>query len=228
MGVLASASLLLAAPAWPGGCGGVGPGTGGAAGVGGSPPACGDGQRQDPEQCDGSDPGGYLGSFTKVGDVAASRIARWNGTAWSALADGVPGQVLALERDGTNIYVSTYDEQQGDGAYLLGMFDGTRWRELATTAAGLTPNPDFSFNAIHAITGGLLLAGTAELDDGSGRGVLVYRDGRFQALGGGVNAISADRIAVNGEAVWIAGLITAAGPDASAVSSVGVARWKLP
>ncbi len=60
MGFLASASFLLAAPAWPGGCGGVDPGTGGTAGVGGAPMTCGNGQRQEPEECDGTDFGGQL------------------------------------------------------------------------------------------------------------------------------------------------------------------------
>lgn len=80
MGVLASASLLLAAPAWPGGCEGVGPGAGGAAGVGGTPSTCGDGQRQDPEQCDGTSPGGYLCTdFDYVGgSLKCDSACRWD------------------------------------------------------------------------------------------------------------------------------------------------------
>jgi hypothetical protein len=60
MGMLASASLTLAAPAMPDGCGTVDPGTGGTAGVAGRPGFCGDGQSQYPEQCDGEDFGNQL------------------------------------------------------------------------------------------------------------------------------------------------------------------------
>ncbi|UQA56909.1 hypothetical protein [Polyangium aurulentum] len=165
------------------------------------------------------------GTFTKVGAAPASRVARWNGEGWSPLGDGLPGQVLALERDATTVYASTYDE--GNGAYLLGAFDGKSWRELATPAAGLTPQTYFSFNAIVAIEGGLLVAGTAELDDGSGRGVLVYRDGALRALGGGVGAMGVGRVAVTGGAVWVGGTIAEAGSGELRVPSVGVARYEL-
>ncbi|MFT3764092.1 MAG: hypothetical protein QM820_00985 [Minicystis sp.] len=164
------------------------------------------------------------GAFTKVGSVAASRIARWDGKAWSPLGDGLPGQVLALGRDTSTVYVSTYEE--GNGAYLLGAFDGKAWSELATPTAGLTPQSYFSFNSIVPIEGGLLLAGTAELDDKSGRGVLVYRDGVLRPLGGGVGAISVGRTAVTGDAIWVAGTIAEAGSGAQKVPSVGVARYQ--
>ena len=164
------------------------------------------------------------GAFTAIGSVAASRIARWDGTTWSALGDGVPGQVLALARAAGTTYVSSYDE--GNGAYLLGAFDGTSWKELATSASGLTPKPEFSFNALRAIDGGVIAVGTAELDDGSGRGALVFSDGELTALGGGVSAIGASDVALTNDAVWVAGSITAAGTD-GAVPSVGVARFAL-
>lgn len=165
------------------------------------------------------------GAFTKVGSVSASRIARWDGKAWSPLGDGLPGQVLALERDANSVYVSTYDE--GNGAYLLGAFDGTSWRDLATPAAGLTPQSQFSFNAIVAVGGGLIVAGTAELDDGSGRGALVYREGTWRALGGGAHAMGLGGVAVTGDAIWIAGTTAEAGSGEQLVPSIGVARYRM-
>jgi hypothetical protein len=167
------------------------------------------------------------GAFTTIDGVPAARIARFDGTKWSALGDGLPGQVLALGRDeaGT-VYASTYEE--GNGAFLLGMFDGTTWQELATPASGLTPVEYFSFNAIRAIDGGLVVSGTAVLDDESGRGVLVFRDGQFSPLGGaGVGAMGVGNVAVTGDSIWVAGSIAQAGPEADKVSTVGVARWRL-
>jgi hypothetical protein len=163
------------------------------------------------------------GAFTHIGEAEMSRIAHWDGTKWSSLGKGVPGQVLALGRADGTTYASTYDE--GGGAYVLGAYDGTTWRELATPEAGLTKQSYFSFNRIRAVDGGLLLGGTAELDDGSGRGVLVYEGGEFHALGGGVGAMSVDDLAITADSVWVAGSIGQAGPKDATVSSVGVARY---
>jgi len=63
------------------------------------------------------------GAFTRIGELDASRIARWNGTAWRALGAGLPGVATAIAHDATTVYASTFDE--GAGAYLLGAFDVT-------------------------------------------------------------------------------------------------------
>jgi hypothetical protein len=165
------------------------------------------------------------GTFTQAGDVAASHIARWNGTAWSALGDGLPGMPTALAHDGATIYASTFDE--GNGAFLLGAFNATAWHELATPAAGLTPVPFFNFNAIKVIDGAVIAAGTAELDDGSGRGALVYRGGRFTPLGGGVHAIGLSGLAVTRDDIWVAGLIAEAGATGATTPTVGIARFVI-
>lgn len=165
------------------------------------------------------------GGFQMVGAVFAQRIARFDGTSWSKVGDGILGAPTALRRDGETIYVSTYDE--GGGAYLLGKFDGTTWTELATPGSGITKDSAFNFNAIRVVAGTVVAGGAAELDDGSGRAVVTYRDSKFQALHGGVNAIGVGALAVTNDAVWIAGSITSAAPEASPISSVGVARLAL-
>ena len=45
------------------------------------------------------------GRFTTAGGVAATNIAKWNGSAWSALGAGIHGGVFALAVSGTNLYV---------------------------------------------------------------------------------------------------------------------------
>ena len=44
------------------------------------------------------------GDFTWAGGVGASRIAKWNGSAWSALGSGMNDRVSALAVSGTNVY----------------------------------------------------------------------------------------------------------------------------
>jgi len=146
--------------------------------------------------------------------------------AWSGLGAGVPGQVVSLAQAGGTVYASTYDE--GEGAYLLGAFDGTAWRELASPAANLTPQPYFTFDRIVPIADAILLVGTAELDDGAGRGALMYRDGRFTAIAGGVRGMYVSGLALAGDALWFAGAIAEAGsPATSLTPTVGVARLVL-
>jgi hypothetical protein len=164
------------------------------------------------------------GLFSHVDALAAERIAHWDGSQWAALGAGVKGQVLALERDAGKTYISSYDD--GSGAYLLGAFDGTGWQELAGPGSNLTVKQEFSFNAIRAVGDALVVVGSPELDDQSGRSALIYRDGKFSALAGGVSAISVDAIALTNDSLWLAGPITAVGTD-SAISSVGIARYLL-
>lgn len=163
------------------------------------------------------------GLFTSIGDVAAARIAHYEGGEWKALGDGLLGQPQAIGRDDERVYASTYDD--GSGAYLLGAFDGDAWQELAGGASGLAVEDFYSFNQILPVQGGLLLVGSAELSDGSGRGALVWKDGVFGPLGGGgVHAISASGVAVAEDALWIGGVIAEASDGAETVSSVGIAR----
>ena len=165
------------------------------------------------------------GAFTKVGSVDAMRIAHFDGSSWTQLGQ-LPGQVLALGHDTDHTYVSTYDE--GNGYFLLGEFDGNGWVELAGADSGITPQSYFSFNSIESIEGGLLVAGTAELDDHSGRGALVFHDGKFDSLGsGGVHAMTVGNLAVTNDSVWVSGTIAEAGHDSTTVPSVGVARYVI-
>ncbi|MCI0539834.1 MAG: hypothetical protein L0Z50_31890, partial [Verrucomicrobiales bacterium] len=45
------------------------------------------------------------GWFTAAGGAPASRIAKWDGSVWSALGSGVGANVNALAASGTDLYV---------------------------------------------------------------------------------------------------------------------------
>ena len=61
--------------------------------------------------------------------------------------------------------------------------------------------------------------------DGSGRGALLFKDGKFQPIGGGgVHGISVSGVAVGRDELWIGGVIAEASSGDELVSSVGIAR----
>lgn len=63
---------------------------------------------------DGGGPALYAGGgFTTAGGVRANRIARWDGSTWSALGSGMNGTVWAL---------TVFDDGSGPGLYAGGLF----------------------------------------------------------------------------------------------------------
>jgi hypothetical protein len=94
----------------------------------------------------------YVG--TDANDIAgipqADHVARWNGSAWSALgADGGGGNgwlptttsINALTSDGSNLFVTgTFQNANGDArADNVAFFDGTDWHPVGSDGAGNGP-----------------------------------------------------------------------------------------
>lgn len=104
-------------------------------------------------------PGGDVivaGEFTTIGGVTAARVARWDGTTWSAMGTGFQAQVstLHIAADGT-LYAA------GQFAEHVARWNGTSWQSVGggtnsvVTALRDAPNGDLlafgSFNAAGAI-----------------------------------------------------------------------------
>lgn len=70
--------------------------------------------------------GGLLvgGAFTQAGGTAATSVARWNGLAWSALGDGIPGAVHCATEHQGQLYVGGHF----DNGYDLAVWDGATWQ----------------------------------------------------------------------------------------------------
>ncbi len=62
------------------------------------------------------------GTFTNMGGVPASRIAKWNGNTWSALGSGTASTVLGLYSSGNDLYVGGGFRTVGNNkpSYYLG------------------------------------------------------------------------------------------------------------
>ena len=118
---------------------------------------------------DGSGPALYAGgNFTTAGSVTANRIARWNGTQWTALNTGMDGSVAAL---------TVFDAGSGPALYAGGSF---------TTAGAVIVNRIAKWNGSQwsALGSGMnnAVSALAVFNNGSGPELVV--GGTFTAAGG--------------------------------------------
>lgn len=79
------------------------------------------------------------GSFTIAGGVSASRVARWDGTQWSPLGDGLNGVVRALvvhdDGSGSALYVGgSFTQAGGISANRIARWDGLTWTAMGSGA----------------------------------------------------------------------------------------------
>ncbi len=130
---------------------------------------------------DGTGPALYAGgSFLAAGGVVANHVARWDGTAWSALT-GAGGTGVAI---GGVHALAVFDDGSGAALYVAGDFryaggiatgmiarwDGSEWSVPA--GAGGVGIPFSHFGGVRAL---------ATWDDGSGDAL--YAGGAFQTAG---------------------------------------------
>ncbi|HEX6885160.1 MAG TPA: HYR domain-containing protein [Planctomycetota bacterium] len=132
---------------------------------------------------DGVGPALYAGGwFTTAGGTDASRIARWDGSSWSALGSGMRGSGV-VEFAAVDA-LTVYDDGRGPALYAGGVF---------TTAGGVAAKniarwDGSSWNALGSGMNDWVFA-LAVHDDGAGSAL--YAGGSFTTAGG----VSASRIA---------------------------------
>jgi hypothetical protein len=115
------------------------------------------------------------GSFTIAGGMIANRIARWNGSSWSALGSGMGGSSPIVHA------LTVFDDGGGPALYAGGEFSTAggasasriaKWNGSSWSALGSGINDD-----VRTLT---------VLDDGSGPAL--YAGGSFAIAGGHVSA----------------------------------------
>ena len=148
------------------------------------------------------------GDFTFIGTVPANHIAKWDGSAWSALGSGMNGIVWALAVSGTNLYA---------GGLSISKWDGGAWSALASLMSG-------GVYAL-AVSGTNLYAGGSF---GTVGGVPANRiakwDGSaWSALGSGMSGSvpQVSALAVSGTDLYAGGNFTTAG----GMPATNIAKW---
>ena len=135
------------------------------------------------------------GRFTSVGGVAANNIAKWNGSAWSALGSGLTHttlqpNVFALEvAPNGDVYAGgQFNRAGGNPAYHVARWDGGTWHSLGI-AGGLNSGVraiNISPDGLSVYVGGAFTDEFGATADNFLR-VAVYdvTTNRFEALGDG-------------------------------------------
>ena len=73
------------------------------------------------------------GSFTIVGDVFVNRIAKWNGSSWSALGAGMNEHVRALAVSGSDVYAGGgFTMAGGSAANYIAKWNGSSWSAMGS------------------------------------------------------------------------------------------------
>ncbi|UYV11650.1 MAG: hypothetical protein NCW75_10110 [Phycisphaera sp.] len=126
---------------------------------------------------DGNGPALYVaGNFTQAGGVPASSIARWDGSAWSAVA-GPMGEGLSREAWG----LAVYDDGSGPALYVGGLFD---------TAGGVEVDRIARWDGVQwtplVAPGGIGVRGRIETLEAlvDSNGPALYAGGSFSGAGG--------------------------------------------
>ena len=172
------------------------------------------------------------GDFTQAGGVAASRVAKWNGTTWSSLgtgaANGLNGSIIALAVSGSNVYVSGYFYQAGGvAANNVAKWNGTTWSALGT---GVNDPVSVSVSALAIGNNGDLYAGGRFSQAGGvpARYVAHWNGTAWSALGTGLNApVHALAKGANGS-LYVGGEFTTTGDGSKVIVGFGIYDSNAP
>jgi hypothetical protein len=158
------------------------------------------------------------GDFTFIGTVPANYIAKWDGSAWSALGSGMSDSVYALAVSGTNLYAGGYFDTAG-GVPVGGI---AKWDGIAWSALGSGMNS--SVDAL-ALVGTDLYAGGGFNTAGGvpAIGIAKWNGSAWSALGSGMGGSEPGvlALAVSGTTLYAAGPFTTAG----GVPASFIAKW---
>ena len=186
---------------------------------------------------DGSGSALYVaGAFTSAGGAPALNIARWNGTTWSPLGEGLDAGVysLCVFDDGTGpaLYAGGYFTHAGSvSTARIARWNGTTWSPLAPGSSGQINNAVAAMAVYDDGSGpALYIGGTFNVAGGLGGNRIVRWDGsHFSTVGpaaaNGVVGSTVNTLCVfddgGGSALYVGGAFTSAG----GVPASRIARW---
>jgi trimeric autotransporter adhesin len=182
----------------------------------------------------------YVGGwFTNAGGVPANNIAKWNGSAWSALGRGIEPypnytpRVWALAASGTNLFAGGYFYLPLVGALSIAKWDGNQWSALGSGISGRTwiGADQIPVMALAASGTDLYAAGWFTNADGVLVSNIAKWDGSvWSALGSGVSGYDAfaniRALAISGTNLYAGGDFSfAGGSPANSIAKCNGGAW---
>jgi len=160
------------------------------------------------------------GEFTKAGGLPAKGIARWDGSNWSAMGDGIEGTVYAIAKGSGNIYVGgRFDEAGGSPASNIAVWNGSSWSELGGGISSSTPLE--SVRAIGVSGSNVIVGGNFDQAGATSvNNVAQWNGSSWSNMSGGVNN-TVFAITMDGSDAYIGGRFTQAGGS----SANCIAKW---
>jgi len=160
------------------------------------------------------------GSFTRIGNVAANNIARWDGTNWTALGAGLSGGVLpeihALAFVGEDLYAGGFFAEAGNAvANGIARWNGTSWDSLSGGVSG-------GVRAL-AVVGSSLVVGGSFSSAGilTTENIAVWDGTNWSGLSSGIQGTAVDSLTASGGLLYAGGRFTSAG----GIAATNVAKW---
>ena len=166
--------------------------------------------------------GGVLyvgGGFDTAGSVRATNIARWNGTNWAPLGNGLLGGVSAVSADALGLFTG--------GNSGVQRWDESSWSVVGGNVQGPGYFPGVGSVFALVCNGGDLFAGGSFFSAGGvpAMGVARWNGTQWSALGSGVNSNAfIGALATIGSDLFVGGQFTSAGGK----PSTNIARWRIP
>jgi hypothetical protein len=162
----------------------------------------------------------YVGGvFSMVGDVSASNIAKWDGSAWSPLGAGVNSIVRVLTVVGSDLYVGgDFTTAGGISTNGIAKWDGSAWSALGSGLGGPMTSQVF---ALALIGSDLYVGGYFSTAGGvSANCIAKWNGSTWSALGSGMSG-AVYALAVVGSDLYVGGTFSMVG----GVSASNIAKW---
>jgi hypothetical protein len=164
------------------------------------------------------------GGFTRVGDIVATNIAKWNGSSWSAVGSGTRGTARALAVSGSNLYAGYAYTFEASWTSEVAKWDSSSWSVLGSFRAGLDVPP--VVNALAVSGSDLYAAGNFTTAGGNPANYIARWNGTgWSALGSGMNNI-VYALAMSGSELFVGGAFkTAGGTPANHIAKWNGSSW---
>ena len=148
------------------------------------------------------------GSFTVIGPTCATNIAKWDGSKWSPVGNGIAtnGTVRALALDSSgNLYAGGLFTDMSIGATNIAKWNGSAWSALGTGLAGQV------LSVVADGSGNVYAGGVFTNKDINATNIARWQGGVWQPMGGGMNK-NVSALALDGSGnVYAGGTFTQAG-----------------